>query len=143
MKLYYKPGQIPSELPFRIRLSDGRTRTDPSSFTDEEIADAGYAEAPAKPSFVETGKSVVWNYETHEWYAVGKAVTEEQNTKHWYFRNKETQEILLQESQWMATRNFELGIVDEVFDAYRQELENFDLFGDPATKQWPQYNPSL
>jgi hypothetical protein len=141
MKLYYKDNSLPKELPFRITLSNGMTRTDPSSFTDEEIADAGYIEAPEKPRVVETGKSIFWNYETHEWEVVGKAVTEEQSANLWYFKNKETQETLLQETQWMVARNRELGIVDEEFDAYRQELENFDLFGDPATKQWPQYEP--
>jgi hypothetical protein len=140
MKLYYKDNSLPKELPFRITLSNGMTRTDPSSFTDEEIADAGYIEAPAKPRIVEAGKSIVWNFETHEWKIVGEALTEEQSTNLWYFKNKETQEILLQETQWMVARNLELGIVDEEFDAYRQELENFDLFGDPATKQWPKYD---
>lgn len=141
MKLYHKDNLYPKELPFRIRLSNGNTRTDPSSFTEEEIADAGYIEAPAKPIIAETGKSIIWNYETHGWEVVGKALTEEQSANLWYFKNKETQEILLQETQWIAARNLELGIVDEEFDAYRQELENFDLFGDPATKQWPQYDP--
>jgi hypothetical protein len=140
MKLYYKDNSHPKELPFRITLSNGMTRTDPSSFTDEEIADAGYIEAPAKPRIVEAGKSIVWNFETHEWEIVGEALTEEQSANLWYFKNKETQEILLQETQWMVIRNLELGIVDEAFDAYRQELENFDLYGDPASKQWPKYD---
>ena len=76
MKLYYKDNSLPKELPFRIRLSDGNTRTDPSSFTDEEIADAGYIEAPAKPRIVEAGKSIVWNFETHEWDIVGETLTQ-------------------------------------------------------------------
>jgi len=142
MKLYYKDNSHPRELPFRITLSNGMTRTDPSSFTEEEIADAGYIEAPAKLRIVETGKSIIWNYETHEWEVVGEVATEERSTNLWHFKNKETQETLLQETQWMEVRNRELGIVDEEFDAYRQELENFDLYGDPATKQWPQYDPS-
>lgn len=44
MPLYSYKGQIPTTLPFRITLSDGRTRTDPETFTPEEIADAGYVE---------------------------------------------------------------------------------------------------
>lgn len=44
--LYSHKGNYPSELPNRIRLSNGKTRTDKNSFTDEEIADAGYVLAP-------------------------------------------------------------------------------------------------
>lgn len=64
-KMYTKNNSIPVNfLPWRIRLSDGSTRTDPSTFTDEMIADAGYVEAPAKPEEVE-GKIIVWS--SGEW----------------------------------------------------------------------------
>jgi hypothetical protein len=49
MTLYSYKSQYPKPLPHRITLSDGRTRTDPSSFTVQEIEDAGYAAAPDKP----------------------------------------------------------------------------------------------
>lgn len=50
MTLYSYKSQYPKPLPHRIRLSDGTTRTDPSSFTVQEIEDAGYILAPEKPS---------------------------------------------------------------------------------------------
>jgi len=40
--LYTKNGSFPEPLPHRIVLSDGRTRTDPSTFAEDEILDAGY-----------------------------------------------------------------------------------------------------
>ena len=49
MMLYTKDGSYPKPLPERIRLSDGSTRTDSSTFTPEEIADAGFTLAPDKP----------------------------------------------------------------------------------------------
>ena len=58
--LYTKNGSNPAKPPWRIRLSDGSTRTDPNTFTDEMIADAGYIEAPAKPEEIE-GKIIVWS----------------------------------------------------------------------------------
>lgn len=58
--LYTKNGSNPAKPPWRIRLSDGSTRTDPHTFTDEMIADAGYIEAPAKPEEIE-GKIIVWS----------------------------------------------------------------------------------
>lgn len=50
MKLYSHNSQYPKSIPFRIRLSDGTTRTNPSSFTVQEIENAGYVLAPEKPS---------------------------------------------------------------------------------------------
>lgn len=46
--MYSLKGQYPQPLPYRIRLSNGLTRT--GSYTAEEIADAGYVEAPDPPS---------------------------------------------------------------------------------------------
>ncbi|MDP3717082.1 MAG: hypothetical protein Q8T13_04850 [Acidobacteriota bacterium] len=54
------PGQTPDALPFRIRLSNGLTRTDPTTFTAEEIADAGYVLAPERPE-PDPGRRVVWD----------------------------------------------------------------------------------
>lgn len=48
-QLFTKDGSVPAPLPSRIRLSDGRTRTNPASFTPEEIADAGFSQANPKP----------------------------------------------------------------------------------------------
>jgi hypothetical protein len=47
---YSKGGAYPAALPFRIRLPDGRTRTNPASFTPEELADAGFVAADPKPA---------------------------------------------------------------------------------------------
>lgn len=47
--LYTKDGSYPKPIPERIRLSDGSTRTDSSTFTPEEISDAGFTLAPDKP----------------------------------------------------------------------------------------------
>lgn len=48
--LYSLNGAYPTPLPNRIRLSNGNTRTKANTFTAEEIADAGYVEAPDPPS---------------------------------------------------------------------------------------------
>lgn len=75
IKRYTKNGNTPvAILPWRIRLSDGTTRTDPSTFTEEMIADAGYTIAPDKPEVVE-GKIILWN--GSEWYYEDAPVPEE------------------------------------------------------------------
>lgn len=62
MALYSKDGAEPAPLPFRIMLSNGRTRTDPTTFTADEIADAGYVEAPDVPVYdPATQHAPVWN----------------------------------------------------------------------------------
>lgn len=65
MTLYSHNRATPAPLPFRIMMPDGFTRTDPSSFMPEEIASAGYVEAPDVPEHdPETHHAPVWR-ETH------------------------------------------------------------------------------
>jgi hypothetical protein len=51
MTLYSKDNSYPAPLPQRIRLPDRSTRTDPATFTSEEIALSGYVVAPDKPTY--------------------------------------------------------------------------------------------
>lgn len=60
-KRYTRDGSYPAPLPFRIRLKDGRTRTDPTSFTLEEIADAGYIPAPEEPQYDPATQRINWD----------------------------------------------------------------------------------
>ena len=64
--LYSINGQYPTPIPFRIKLADGRTRTDPSTFTVEEIASAGYTEVPDMP-IVTSNQVVYWSTPSVEW----------------------------------------------------------------------------
>ena len=72
-QLFTKDGSVPAPLPSRIRLSDGRTRTNPGSFMPEEIADAGYATADPKP---ETGPNQVVTWGGTEWVVRDKTPEE-------------------------------------------------------------------
>jgi hypothetical protein len=58
---YSLNGAYPTKLPERIRLPDGSTRTDSSTFTAEEIALAGYSLAPEKPSATDL-EVVEWSF---------------------------------------------------------------------------------
>lgn len=52
MALYLHPTGAVGPLPFRLRMPDGSTRTDPASFTSAEIASAGFAgPLPGKPPY--------------------------------------------------------------------------------------------
>lgn len=61
MTLYTLNGSYPAALPFRIVMADGRTRTDSASFTAEEIADAGYVEAPEPPIYDPATHRLSWD----------------------------------------------------------------------------------
>lgn len=65
--LYHTATTAPAPLPFRIRLSDGRTRTNPDTFTADEIADAGYIASPAKPDHDPEAERAVWQIELQDW----------------------------------------------------------------------------
>ena len=64
--LYTKDGWYPTELPERIRLSNGLTKTDSSTFTEEDIEDAGYIAVEDKPE-IESYQEVEWDSENFEW----------------------------------------------------------------------------
>ena len=58
--LYSFRNQRPAPLPFRIRLSNGFTRTEPASFTAEEIADAGYVGPYTEPAYDAATEQLLW-----------------------------------------------------------------------------------
>jgi len=58
--LYSFRNQRPAPLPFRIRLSNGFTRTEPASFTAEEIADAGYIGPYTEPAYDAASEQLLW-----------------------------------------------------------------------------------
>lgn len=75
MSLYSFNGGYPKLLPNRIRLPNGLTRTDPSTFTTQEITKAGYVLVPDKPE--PTSSQVVeWNTTTVEWVVREKTAEE-------------------------------------------------------------------
>jgi hypothetical protein len=58
--LYSIRQQRPAPLPFRIRLSNGFTRTEPASFTTEEVADAGYVGPYTEPAYDAATEQLLW-----------------------------------------------------------------------------------
>ena len=67
VNLYSYQGQEPQELPQRIRLSNGKTRTDSSSFTTEEISNAGFTGPYERPEFDPEIETQEWNSELFNW----------------------------------------------------------------------------
>lgn len=76
--LYSYQGNYPQNLPFRIKLSNGMTRTDPSSFSQEEIQDAGYTEVPNEPA-IASNQILSWDSQNIEWIVRDKTEQELEN----------------------------------------------------------------
>jgi hypothetical protein len=58
--LYSLNNQRPAPLPHRIRMPDGFTRTDASTFTQEEIQAAGYSGPYTEPSYNPSTEQLLW-----------------------------------------------------------------------------------
>ncbi len=58
--LYSFHGNRPAPLPFRITLPDGFTRTDPITFTEDEILAAGFTGPYTEPSYDPATEQLDW-----------------------------------------------------------------------------------
>lgn len=97
--MYSYKGKYPvSKMPHRITLSNGFTRTDSSTFTTDEIQDAGWTIVSDPPSYNEETQHLNWNSKTVSWEIVDK--TEEELEQE---RQKRFQ-LLLDDAKWV-TRN--------------------------------------
>ena len=143
MKLYSYNGGYPSSLPFRIRLSNGTTKTDPSTFSIDDLNDAGYTEAPDKPIIPE-GNILLWNEESLSWNLREK--TEEEifleEQKQWGIV-REQRDSLLKDTDYIVLLSYEQGIaVPEEYTLYRQALRDIpQTQTDPFNIVWPELYP--
>lgn len=60
MMLYSFQGSRPAALPFRITLPNGFTRTDPSTFTEDEISAAGFTGPYIEPPYNPATEQLAW-----------------------------------------------------------------------------------
>ena len=106
--LYIKNNSYPQELPFRIVLSNGLTRTDPGTFTPEEIADAGYIQVPDKPAVTST-QHLNWDYDLHQWTITDFTQEELDNIEYkQYLGDLET---------WKANRELEVKNIEVTYNS--------------------------
>lgn len=135
--LYSYKGQIPQPLPERIRLSNGLTRTDRNTFTQEEIADAGYVLIEENPPATTWSQNISWN--GTQWIVENKTESEViEVVKNEWIKIREKRNVRLQETDWIIIRQLEKGEkVDEAILEYRQALRDITLQTDPFNLQWP------
>lgn len=133
--LYSYNGGYPAPIPNRIRLSNGLTRTDSSTYTAEEIADAGYVQVADPPS-VSYPNVLEWT--GTDWSV--RAPNEYEISIQWESIKKECKAKLL-DTDYKVIKSYELGIpLTQEWIDYRQSLR--DIYNnvnniDPWNVVWP------
>ena len=121
--LYSKNGSYPEPLPHRIVLSDGTTRTDKTTFTEEEIASSGYVLADPKPN---ASYPNVIDWDGNDWLV--REPNDNELFKRWeYVKEYCVQE--LEKTDYKVIKAIEQGIpVEPEYVEYRQALR--DLYNN-------------
>lgn len=133
--LYSYNRGYPAPITNRIRLSNGFTRTDSTTFTPEEIADAGYVQVTDQP-LVAYPNRVDWN--GTDW--VTREPNENEVSVQWESIKKECQK-LLSETDYKVIKAYESNTtLSQAWITYRQELR--DIYNnvnnlDPWNITWP------
>jgi hypothetical protein len=132
------------DLPFRITLSNGQVRTDPSSFTQDELVSAGFTTTTEPPSFNSRTHKLTWT--GTEWQVI--ELTSEELTvlsnQEWITVRNQRDE-LIRNIEWKVFRNLSetrLGVTTTTdnlsqLDTYIQELRDITSQSDPFAINWP------
>ena len=145
MTLYsYKTQSPVSSIPKRIRLSDGNTRTDSSTFTDDELIDAGYIVVEDPPVYDEETHKLIWSGTAFEKVGLTDLEISTRNNRRWV-EIRECRDSKICEVEWRILRNqseVRLGLepTEDIhqLDVYVQALRDItDQSGDPLEIVWP------
>jgi len=145
--LYSLRGNYPTELPNRIRLSDGSTRTDPENFTAEMIADAGYYEVEDPPIGLPITQTYGWDAINSNWSIIDQPQDVLDKMKQDYLNEVNNEKTLLLSIFYkIKLDEIEREVNDEPLvynrielEAYIAALESVEETYDEETMQvtWP------
>tara|TARA_R100000773_G_C4203701_1_gene105255 strand:+ start:498 stop:938 length:441 start_codon:yes stop_codon:yes gene_type:complete len=141
--IYSFKNQYPKPLPDKIRLSNGSLRTDRSSFTNAEIADAGYV-LIAEPEYDLGTEKLEWNGTTLTVVSLTEKELQAFTDEAWK-EVRSVRDSILQNFEWRISRYLSetrQGInptTDNIaeLDAYAQALRDITKQADPSTITWP------
>jgi hypothetical protein len=134
--IYSYKNQYPAPLPHRIILSNGLSRTDNTTFTAEEILDAGYVDVDQPPT-VEYPNRLEWA--GTEWLV--RSPNENEISQQIQQIQSNCQRLLL-ETDYKVIKAVEIGVpVEAHVVSYRQQLR--DLYNNAHSMDvwsitWPQ-----
>lgn len=135
--LFYNTNtNIVSVLPETVVLPSGLTRTDSTTYTDEELQEWGYVLVSNPPS-VQNDETAEFNKDTMQWDIVKRPHEAKwEEVRRDQFRR-------LSETDWYIIRFIERQIaVPEEITTYRKNLRDVTDQENPFFIQWPQ-RPSI
>lgn len=145
---YSVNGDYPiTTLPHRIRLSNGLTKTDNTTFTDSDLVSAGITTVADNPSYNTNTQKLVWNRETTEWDVTELTQDElDQITDSKWIQVRSQRDYLLSEADKRVLRyqsEERAGITTHMdsisdLDTYMQELRDIPQTNtNPDNIVWP------
>ena len=145
---YSVNGDYPiTTLPHRIRLSNGLTKTDNTTFTDSDLVSAGITTVADNPSDNTNTQKLVWNRETTEWDVTELTQDElDQITDSKWIQVRSQRDYLLSEADQRVLRyqsEERAGITTHTdsisdLDTYMQELRDIpQTNSNPDNIVWP------
>ena len=148
--LYSIKGNYPVEtLPHRIRLSDGSTRTDSSTFTTDDLSNAGITTVSNPPSYNQNTQKLTWNEIEIDWEVIDLTQEQIEELTNLAWQNiRKKRDSLLQQVDGKVLRyqsEVRIGITtttDNIsdLDTYAQALRDVpSTFSDPGNVVWPTY----
>jgi hypothetical protein len=139
MALYTKNGCWPQHIPDLIQLEDESIRTDATTYTDEEIASAGWTVAPDPITCDPATHRVKWNSETSEWY-LGEITAEDIAVRNAELIKgvRSERNSILDDTDYMVIKALEAGTtLSDEWVNYRQALRDITNQSDPLNITWP------
>ena len=148
--LYSIKGNYPVEtLPHRIRLSDGSTRTDSSTFTTDDLSNAGITTVSNPPSYNQNTQKLTWNEIEIDWEVIDLTQEQIEELTNLAWQNiRKKRDSLLQQVDGKVLRyqsEVRIGVTtttDNIsdLDTYAQALRDVpSTFSDPGNVVWPTY----
>jgi|TARA_B100000073_G_scaffold251607_1_gene211748 hypothetical protein len=146
--LYSIKGEYPIDsLPHRIRLSDGSTRTDSSTFTADELSSAGITTVSYPPEYNADTHKLIWDNTDVEWEVVALTQEEIDNliSIGWQGIRNERDSLLKKTDEKILRYQSEVRIgitttTDNIsdLDAYAQALRDIpSTYSNPNDVEWP------
>lgn len=132
--LYSLKQAWPQELPFRIKLADGSTRTDPATFTPAELTAWGYTGPYTRPEYDRYSEVLEWTGTAFNVRPMTDAEREAVVAEQWSLVRRRRNGLLL-ECDW--TQLADSPADKAAWASYRQALRDITQQQDPFDIAWP------
>jgi len=134
-----------SDKPKRIRLSNGNTKTDFTTFTPDDLTYAGWHVIDDKPEVNETTHKVAWN--GTKWVTESLSSEELQSVKNKQLESVRTQrDKFINDVEWKIMRYNSFARqgksqIDDItkLDKYVQDLRDCINVDDPSSTEFPSH----